>query len=84
MWLAESLAQILVMNIILYFCLKKYFGFVRTWLYVLLIAMGIFVGYTLDMLAFTEGAYSTYITVGVVFALLVAACMYGWLFERSS
>lgn len=82
MWLAESLAQILFINIILYFCLKKYFGFVRTWLYILLVAMGIFVGYVLDMLAFTGNDYSTYMALGTVFALLVAACMYGWLFER--
>lgn len=82
MWLVENLAKILIINLILYFCLKKYFGFVRTWLYCLIVAAGIFVGYFLDMLAFAERDYQLYIAMGIAFAFLVAACVYGWLFEK--
>lgn len=82
MWLLESLALILTINAILYFAFKKYFGFVRTYLYWLIVAMGVFVGYMLDMQAFGERDYGTYITVGVVFALLGATCLYDRLFDK--
>lgn len=83
MWLLNSLLPILAMNVVLYFILKKYFGFVRTWLYVLLVGTSIFVGYVLDMQAFDSRGYMVPVAMGICFALLVAICIYDKLFDNA-
>lgn len=82
MWLTKSLVPIIAINIVVYLLLKKYFGYVRSSLYWLIVVVSIIMGYIVDMLGMSAGSYAVPITVGVFFALFVAMCVYEYLFTK--